>query len=218
MRNSWSKRIAILLTFAGLVGLGWTGVVWLWQEPVTSLYTAYQQRELSDRYDALAATAPDPPGRGALERVAARFRRSVARGDPIGRLRIDRLQLDLVLLNGTDPETLKNGPGRDHRSFMPGEGRLVYVAGHRTTYSAPFGHIEQLRPGDRIELEMPYGHFRYEVTGHRIVDDQEMSVLRSPARETLRLQACHPRFFATQRYIVFAKPVGRKPASRKEIA
>ena len=117
-----------------------------------------------------------------------------------------RLGLDMVMVEGTDTDSLKKGPGRDARTFMPGEGRLVYVAGHRTTYAAPFADIDQLEKGDRVTLEMPYGTFVYIVDRHRIVDDNELSVLRSGRGEEVALQACHPRFFATQRYIVWAVP------------
>jgi sortase A len=113
----------------------------------------------------------------------------------------------MVVVEGTDSDDLKRGPGRDARTYMPGEGKLVYIAGHRTTYSAPFADIDALRTGDRISIEMPYGTFVYAVTRHRIVDDEDLSVLRSGRREELALQACHPRFFATQRYIVWARPV-----------
>ena len=117
----------------------------------------------------------------------------------------------MVMVNGTDSATLKRGPGRDGRTFMPGEGQLVYIAGHRTTYLAPFSAIDTMRPGDRITLKMPYATFEYAVTGHTIVDASDLSVLKSHGRELIALQACHPRFFASQRYIVWAKPVRVTP-------
>jgi sortase A len=91
---------------------------------------------------------------------------------------------------------------------MPGEGQLVYIAGHRTTYGAPFAHITDLKRGDRVFIELPYGTFEYAITGHRIVAAEELSVLKSKGVEQLALQACHPRFFASHRYIAYAKPVG----------
>ena len=94
---------------------------------------------------------------------------------------------------------------------MPGQDRLVYVAGHRTTYLAPFSHIDELRPGDAIRLEMPYATFTYRVRRHRVVAASDLSVLRSPRHELLELQACHPRFFATHRYIVYAELVRVRP-------
>jgi sortase A len=131
--------------------------------------------------------------------------------------------VNMILVNGTDHETLKKGPGRDLRTFMPGENRLVYIAGHRTTYLAPFSHIDRLRPGDRITIEVPYATFIYSVTHHRIVKATDLSVLRSPRHELLELQACHPRFFATHRYIAYARllrvePRGAAPYDATEVA
>jgi sortase A len=94
---------------------------------------------------------------------------------------------------------------------MPGENRLVYIAGHRTTYLAPFSHIDAIRKGDYVRLEMPYATFVYRVYMHRIVTASDLSVLRSPKHELLELQACHPRFFATHRYIVYGHLVSVQP-------
>ena len=117
----------------------------------------------------------------------------------------------MVVVDGTDETSLEKGPGRDLVSYMPGENRLVYIAGHRTTFLAPFSHIDAIRPGDAIRLEMPYATFVYRMTTHRIVPADDLSVLRSPNHEELELQACHPRFFATHRYIVYAKLVSETP-------
>ncbi len=138
---------------------------------------------------------------------AERYRRSLERGDPVGRLKIPRLDVDLILVNGTDEETLKKGPARHLATFLPGEGKLVYVAGHRTTYSAPFADIDRLEPGDRVTIELPYGRFEYRIRRHRVVGATAVEVLRSRGREELALQACHPRFFASQRYIAYGQPV-----------
>lgn len=205
MSRRASKGLSVALIVCGAATLAWTVLVWQWRDPFTSLYTWLQQRELAGRYQTLAASYP--LAQADLAATARRYRLQARRGDPLGRLRIERLGLDIVLVNGTDTATLKKGPGRHLRTFMPGEGKLVYVAGHRTTYLAPFGRIDRLRKGDRISIEVPYGTFTYVVTGHRIVEADDLSVLRSPQQETLRLQACHPRFFASHRYIVFAKPV-----------
>jgi sortase A len=192
----------------GAAALAWTVLTWQWRDPVTSVYTAWEQRRLVERLEDLARhpqlvtrSAEDASG------IATRLRLMLGTGEPVARLRIPRLGLNVVVVKGTDEETLRKGPGLDPRGFMPGEGKLVYLAGHRTTYLAPFAEIDRLRPGDRIVLEAPYGRFEYSVTGHRIVDDHDLSVLRSPAREVVRLQACHPRFFATKRYVVSAEPI-----------
>ena len=210
------RTLGTLLTLAGVVMLAWAFLVWRWEDPFTSLYTAYKQRGLESAYEnQLAAFASPRPNRSRaadvspreLAREARRYRERLSRGDAVGRLRIPKLDVDVIIVNGTDPEVLKRGPGRYVGSFVPGEGELVYVAGHRTTYGAPFSRIDELRPGDRVTLELPYAKFEYAIRRHRIVAATELSVLRSRGQELLALQACHPRFFATQRYIAYAAPV-----------
>jgi sortase A len=216
-------RIASTLMIAsGLCLLLWALVVWRWQDPFTALYTAYQQHRLETRYDTqVAAYRPLRPSarpttgtrvsvateQRTVAREASRYRRSLEIGDPVGRLKVPRLGLDLIVVNGTDHDSLARGPGRYLGSFVPGEGRLIYIAGHRTTYGAPFAHIERLRPGDAVSFEVPYGRFLYRVTSSAIVPADEISRLESRGLEEIALQACHPRFFASHRYIAYARPV-----------
>ncbi|HVA30259.1 MAG TPA: class D sortase [Gaiellaceae bacterium] len=199
-------RLGTVLLLAGVLVLAWAVVVWRWSDPVSGLYTRYEQHGLSSRLEAVVAnTRPPSPSLAAVAAAARQFRHTARPGDPIGRLAIPRLHVSFVFVEGTDTASLRLGPGRDARSFMPGEGNLVYVAGHRTTYAAPFAQIDALRPGDTIRLTMPYGTFRYVVTGHSIVAADDLRALRPRRVELLALQACHPRFFATQRYIVWAR-------------
>jgi sortase A len=199
----------------GVLALVWVVVVWHWQDPLTALYTAHEQQRLASRYDKRLATYHPPASTGstlaaerrAIALDARRYRLSLSPGDPVGRLRVPRLGLSTIVVNGTDESDLQKGPGRYLGSFVPGEGQLVYIAGHRTTYGAPFAHIDRLRPGDQITLELPYGTFVYKVWRHVIVTADDLSVLRSHGRELLALQACHPRFFATHRYIAYAVPM-----------
>ena len=99
---------------------------------------------------------------------------------------------------------------------MPGEGKLVYIAGHRTTYGAPFRHIDTLGRGNRIFLEVPYGIFEYRVTEHAVVTPDEVDRLRSRGHEELALQASHPPYSAKQRYIVYARFVRFEPPSARD--
>ena len=211
-----ARIVGTLLVVAGVGVLAWTITVWRWQDPFTALYTHYEQHRLAASLDKefKAYAAQQTRGRDAivaeqrrLTHDAGRLRRLAHEGQAIGRIIVPRMGLNMVLVNGTDHGTLEKGPGRDLRTYMPGQGQLVYVAGHRTTYLAPFSHIDQLRKGDRITLEMPYATFVYRVTGHRIVTADDLAVLRSKGHEELELQACHPRFFATHRYIAFAQPM-----------
>jgi sortase A len=209
-----------VLMVAGIGLLGWSGLVWLWQDPFTALYTYLQQNRLTSHYeDQYRSFRPltAPPGesvaveRRRVAREAWRYRRRLHEGDAIARIRVARLGLNMIVVNGTARDTLRKGPGRDLRTFMPGEGKLVYVAGHRTTYSAPFSRIEALRRGDRVTLELPYATFVYRIVGHIVVPADDLARLRSRGFEELALQACHPRFFATQRYIAYARPVRVEP-------
>lgn len=215
-------RIAgTVIAVAGLAMLVWVLVVWRWQDPFTALYTHWKQHQLSQSYErrfsdyrpaqlrqngaSLSATTTT------IAREARLYRLHSPRGQAIGRIRVPRLGLSMILVNGTDHASLTKGPGRDRRTYMPGEGQLVYIAGHRTTYLAPFAHIERLRRGDVVTLEVPYATFRYRVYRLRIVGANEMSVLRSHGLEVVELQACHPRFFASERYIAYARLVRVEP-------
>jgi sortase A len=203
-----------LMLVGGIAVLVWVLVVWRWQDPFTALYTTWKQHQLSRSYERRAADFRAPSFKAnasngvtaaQIQATARRYRLDSKRGQAIGRLRVPRLGLNMVVVEGTDDESLKKGPGRDRRTYMPGEGQLVYIAGHRTTYLAPFAHIERLKAGDPISLEVPYGTFRYRVFRHRVVGADELAVLHSHGREIVELQACHPRFFASHRYIVYAR-------------
>jgi sortase A len=212
------RWLGTLMVVAGVLVLTWVVLVWRWQDPFTAVYTYWEQRQLADEYehrlaDFHAPSLPQVRERTPQEfelqiaREARAYRRSLHEGDAIGRIEIPRLGLDMVVVNGTQTDTLKKGPARDLSTFLPGEGKLIYVAGHRTTYSAPFSAIDHLRPGDPVTIELPYGTFKYRITGHRIVAADDLAVLKSRGREVLALQACHPRFFASERYIAYARPV-----------
>jgi sortase A len=207
----------LAMATVGALALVWAVVVWQWQDPFTGLYTRWQQHKLEAQLQQEFRTYAPREGAGvfvstsgevkAIEAAAARLRSSAGSGQAIGRIVVPRLGLNMILVNGTDDSSLERGPGRDLRSYMPGQNRLVYVAGHRTTFLAPFSQINTIRPGDPITLEMPYGTFLYRAVRHVIVRANDLSVLRSPKHELLALQACHPRFFATHRYIVYARLV-----------
>ncbi|NUT55322.1 MAG: class E sortase [Thermoleophilia bacterium] len=213
-------RIAgTLMAVAGVGFLAWALTVWQWQDPFTAALNALEQRQLAGDFDrrldegspGLAASGSGDDARTALARAAVRWRKTSERGDAIARIRIPALGLSKIVVNGTDHRSLRRGPGRYLGSAMPGEGELVYVAGHRTTYGAPFSRIDHLRKGDRITLELPFATFEYRVTGSRIVDAAQTSVLKSKGHEQLVLQACHPRFFASHRLLVYARPVRVTP-------
>jgi sortase A len=215
------RIVGTVMIVAGLALLAWAVTVWQWQDPFTAILHSRDQRALAQRFERelqrhppvqIPTSTPAGPSAAEVRKEvllnARRWRQQAEPGDAIARLRIPRLDLTEIVVNGTDATSLKRGPGRYLGTAMPGEGQLVYVAGHRTTYGAPFAHIDDLRRGDRVFVELPYGTIEYAVTGHRIVEDDELSVLKSKGFEQLALQACHPRFFASHRYIAYARPVG----------
>ena len=211
-----------LLALGGLLVLAWVVTVWQWQDPLTLVLNKREQAHLASAYEDRAqhlppaATRPRAADRAAFyRRSAAAYRRETGIGEPIGRLLVPRLGLRMWVVLGTDTESLKKGPGLHPPTGFPGEGRLTYVAGHRTTYGAPFSDIDKLKPGDPVTLEVPYGTFRYVVTGHRIVRANQLEVLQSRGREEIALQACWPRFFASHRYIAYAKLDRVIPASEQ---
>jgi sortase A len=205
-----TRTLGTLMIIAGIGTLAWAFAVWRWEDPFTSVYTAYEQRGLSSGLDRrFASYTPAEQnaslGPAELAAEARQYRRESQTGGGIGRIEVPRLGLKMVLVYGTDHESLKRGPGLDPRTFFPGQNRLVYVAGHRTTYAAPFSKIDSLRRGDAIRVEMPYGTFTYTVTRSRIVGANDVSVLRSKRHEQIALQACHPRFFASHRWITYGR-------------
>jgi sortase A len=215
-----------LLIVAGVGTLAWAAAVWQWEDPFTAVVTKLEQRGLEQEFERslerrrTRAPTEAADDRAGLERRLAReakaWRRELAPGDAVARLRIPSLGVDEILVNGTDTGSLKRGPGRYLKSALPGEGELMYVAGHRTTYGAPFSRIDRLQRGDRVIVELPYATYEYAITGHRIVAATELSVLRSKGYEQLALQACHPRFFASHRYIAYARPVSVRAAGPGE--
>jgi sortase A len=195
----------------------------VWQEPITAIAAARAQHRLGSQLETLEARAPAPqqlrvlrrvPGAAARARVAARqMRTSVSAGDPVGRIVMPTLDRSFVVVAGDAAADLRKGPGLFAGTSFPGEGGVTAIAGHRTTYLAPFRKIDQLHQGDPIEVRMPYGTFTYAVTGHRIVKPTQVDVVRR-AGHGLVLSACNPVYSAAQRIIVFARQVRFTPNRR----
>ena len=240
---SW-RRLGGSLALVGVLTLSWAALTYFWQEPFGGIYARLQQDRLSEVYerrasqgadDAAPAAPPQPATdrearsgteavgstnagsqRRQLAELARAYRESAKPGEPIGRIAIPRLDIDLVIVNGTSIADLRRGPGRDPRAYMPGEGELVYIAGHRTTWGAPFRYIDRLQPGDRVYVEVPYGRFEYRVTGNEVVYPDQIEKLRSRGREELSIQASHPPYSARQRLIVHARLVAVQPTAKPQ--
>jgi sortase A len=189
------------------------GVVTLvWQEPISALSVRGEQRELSEtlrRAETAALAAPagfvarKHGNRGAV--VARRYRRRAAAGDPLGRLEIPGLGAKFVFVAGVTGRELRKGPGHYSSTALPGEHGTVGIAGHRTTYLAPFRHIDDLRRGDEIVVRMPYGRFRYSVEDQLVVSPTDTKSLRPTSHDRLALTTCTPPFSAAKRLVVTAR-------------
>jgi sortase A len=128
----------------------------------------------------------------------------VADGDPTAQIRIPKIGVDKTVVQGVSLANLKTGPGHYPETPLPGQEGNAAIAGHRTTYGAPFNRIDELVPGDEIFVETVQGEFRYEVSEQLIVSPSQVDVLDDKGDNRLTLTACHPKFSARQRIIVVA--------------
>ncbi len=130
---------------------------------------------------------------------------AVADGEPTAQIRIPRIGLDKTVVQGVSLANLKNGPGRYPETPLPGQKGNAAIAGHRTTYGAPFNRIDELEPGDEIIVQTVQGEFRYLMTEQLIVSPTQVDVLEDKGDNRLTLTACHPKYSARQRIIVVAE-------------
>jgi sortase A len=209
------RILSTALITAGLVVLADAGLTVVWQEPVSAAYGSLKQGQARDDLDRLEADYPTSEDLAAVSGIAEsaerariladRFEDRIKEGDAIGTIDIDRINLNAVFLQGTDTGTLQYGPGHYAKTSLPGQPGTAAIAGHRTTYLAPFRRINEIKDGDEIRLEMPYAAFTYEVTRHEIVEPEDVKILRPIDYDQLVLTACHPLYSAAQRWAVFAK-------------
>jgi sortase A len=208
--------LSIALITAGVVVVADAGLTLAYKEPLSSIYGSIKQSEAADQLKEREAAYPAPAERRLIEgpgdersRIAAlaeRFAEETKIGEPIGRIEMPAMDgLDMVVVQGTNETSLEKGPGHYSATPYPGQGGTVGIAGHRTTYLAPFRHIDSVEAGDGITLKMPYATFHYEVQKTEIVDDEDRAVVRPVGYERLVLSACHPLYSAEERYIVFAR-------------
>jgi sortase A len=210
MRGVW-RFIASVLIVSGLLLLADVAITLVWQEPISALIAHREQTRLRSQLSALERLsaadlrALSRSRRAALEQLASREERRVGTGHALGRIRLPTLHRSYVVVQGTDSASLRKGPGHYPDTPLPGEPGTVAVAGHRTTYLAPFKTIDQLRPGDPVVLQMPYGSFTYSVQGSRVVQPTALWVTRNVGYPRLVLSACHPLYSAAERIVVFAR-------------
>jgi sortase A len=210
-----ARSLAYVLIALGALAVIDAGVTLVWQEPITALYAMLRQDHLNGDLRAIERAAPTPREQRALaslpdERrrvafLARRLERDSRSGSAIGRIVIPKIGASYVVVKGTGTEELKSGPGIYPETSFPGIIGTTAIAGHRTTYLAPFRHIDALRPGNHILLYMPYAHFTYTVIAQRVVSPGDVAAAVSRVAYTrLVLSACTPLFSAAQRLLVYA--------------
>jgi len=214
MRRALRASSTVLIV-AGALMIADAGVTFAWQEPVSALMARLAQDRLAGELEELERAAPTPVQRRALRSLrtdrrriaflAREARREAETGEAIGRIEIPRIGVDFVVVHGTDGGSLRRGPGHYPDTAFPGLGATVAIAGHRTTYGAPFRRTDDLERGDEIVLEMPYGRFAYAVERTQVVQPSALWVTRDVGYDRLVLSACHPLYSAAERIVVFAR-------------
>jgi sortase A len=207
-RSPWRavlRFIGSVLLVSGILMIADAGITLAWQEPVSAFFAERQQQHLEKQ---LTDPAPEVEKR-------VREKRPLP-GDAIGEIVLPSLGKRYFVVEGTDTENLRKGPGHYPDTPLPGERGTVAIAGHRTTYGAPFRNIDQLKRGQRIILSMTYGRYVYRVQRQQIVDDSALWITRNVGYNRLVLSACHPLYSAAQRIVVFARQVRRLPPTVKK--
>jgi sortase A len=209
------RAISTVLIVAGALMIADAGITLAWQEPVSALLARIEQSKLSGQLDRIERNAPTPVERRVLAALpsqrrriaflAREARRTARTGDPIGRIHIPRIGASFVVVQGTDTASLRKGPGHYPETTFPGLSGTVAIAGHRTTYLAPFRRVDQLRRGDAIVLTMPYARLDYTVQRTQIVSPNATWIERDVGYDRLVLSACHPLYSASHRIVVFAR-------------
>ena len=209
------RDISSILILTGLLLVLDAAATLAWQEPVTAAIGLVMRGRVNDRYLSYR-TAPldlsDVRALGQIDALGARIaylarreRSQISTGDGVGSIRIPRIGASYNVVQGTDERSLEEGPGHYPETALPGMGQTVAIAGHRTTYLAPFRFVNELRPGDPIIVTMPYGRFTYAVQRLQIVVPTDVGVIDDVGYDQLVLSACNPLYSAAQRIIVFAR-------------
>ena len=216
--RSMLRFVASVLMTSGVLLLADAGVTLAWQEPVSAFLAARQQgqledeledqRELTERDKARVESIRDLRRR--VRRLAELQKARTETGDPIGKIKFR--SREYVVVQGDDTDSLRRGPGHYPNTEWPGEGKTVGIAGHRTTYGAPFRTIDKLERGSTIVLEMPYARLTYRVERQRVVPPTATWVTRDVAYEELILSACEPLYSAAKRIVIFARLERMEPS------
>ena len=222
LRGRALSGLGLLLTVLGVLLLADAVVTLVWQEPISALYAKIRQDRLSGALRAEERAAPTalerrtliklPDQASRISFLASELEHRARRGSAVGRITIPRIGVNFVVVKGTSTADLRGGPGIFSETPFPGVPGTTAIAGHRTTYLAPFRHIDRLHAGNRILLRMPYARFTYTVTGKRVVAPTNVrAAIAEVGYSRLVLSACTPLFSAAKRLLVFARLTATAP-------
>jgi len=202
----------VLIALGSLIALDVLMTV-VWQEPVTAIIATIQQQNIDRSLEKPAKLSE--PQQWVVNHLPTAAQRvlyfanldalQVKDGQAIGKISIPKIDVKFDIIQGTSTADLIKGPGHYPETRFPGQGSTIAIAGHRTTYLAPFRNINSLDTGDKITITMPYGVFTYTVQYQRVVSPTDWSIINPQGYERLVLSACTPLFSASHRLIVFAK-------------
>jgi sortase A len=208
------RALSTVLIVAGALLLADAGLTLVWQEPLSAIYARIHQDRLAGQLATLRdlnalqlrALARLRTERRRVAFLARAEQRRVGTGAALGHIAIRRMGIDFVVVQGADPGDLREGPGHYLGTPLPGLRGTVAIAGHRTTYLAPFRDLDQMRRGDLVVVTMPYGRFTYRTEKRQIVSPDAYDYVTATKRyDRLALTACHPLYSAAQRIVVFAR-------------
>ena len=209
------RALSTVLIVSGALLVADAAATVMWQEPLSALLGRLNQNKAAGELRDLEkggltpieqrALAALPDQRRRIAFLARSLKRRAHEGEGVGRIDIPRVGANFVIVKGTSTSDLRKGPGIYPQTPFPGAPGTVAIAGHRTTYLAPFRHIDDLKPGDTITVKMPYAQFTYRVERTRIVKPTDFGVLKRVGYDRLVLTACHPLYSAAKRIAVFAR-------------
>ena len=190
--------LSLVLFLAGVV---------MFSYPVgTDVYSRVEQGQLREQFSSPEA------------QEAYRERR-IEVGEGLTTLRIPKLDVEVLVVEGTTPSALRAGAGHYKETPLPGEAGNVGIAGHRTTYGRPLNRMDELGPGDIVELETPLAIHTYRAVepfdGHGnpwVVSPSDYGVVgQEGVANGLTLTTCHPKGSARQRLVMRFELVSSEP-------
>jgi sortase A len=179
----------------------------------TGLYTSRQQDSLRNEFKQKAHVAETAPSTTSTTVNPANLPPPPPTGDTVANIRIPKIGVDKYVVQGVGLADLRKGPGHYPQTPMPGEQGNAAIAGHRTTYGAPFNRLDELSPGDDILVTTLKGSFTYKVSGTKVVKPDQVEVLDPTATPTLTLTTCNPKYSAKERLVVTANLAPGQTAS-----